>query len=214
MLSRSPTEDVYQQIISDLRVAHDLLSTDYLKGDALSVYPINLSERVRPTKWAALTLLARVHLYMGDYSTAEADASTVMDNVSLFDLAPIDKVFNKNSVETIWSLQPVGTGTMANTLEGAVFILPPDGPNGLQPLYLSELLLNNFESDDQRKNIWIDSVTPDPPGTVTFYFPSKYKVGAQLSPVEEYSMVLRLAELYLIRAEARAQQNKIARNTK
>jgi hypothetical protein len=40
------------------------------------------------------------------------------------------------------------------------------------------------------------------------YFPTKYK-NDQISPITEYSMVMRLAEQYLIRAEARAEQSNI-----
>ncbi len=42
-----------------------------------------------------------------------------------------------------------------------------------------------------------------------FDFPYKYKVYINPSPVTEYRMVLRLAEQYLIRAEARAQLGNI-----
>jgi hypothetical protein len=41
------------------------------------------------------------------------------------------------------------------------------------------------------------------------YFPSKYKIKSG-TPLKEYSMVIRLAEIYLIRAEARAQQNNLS----
>jgi hypothetical protein len=46
-------------------------------------------------------------------------------------------------------------------------------------------------------------------GGITYYFPFKYKVQSG-SQVTEYSMVLRMAEQYLIRAEARARLNKIS----
>ena len=46
-------------------------------------------------------------------------------------------------------------------------------------------------------------------GHTNYFFPYKYKL-TELSPVDtEYNMVLRLAEVYLIRAEARAQQGNI-----
>jgi hypothetical protein len=42
-----------------------------------------------------------------------------------------------------------------------------------------------------------------------FYFPQKYKDGSSSGNITEYSMVLRLAEQYLIRAEARAMQGNL-----
>ncbi|MDO6761904.1 RagB/SusD family nutrient uptake outer membrane protein, partial [Tamlana sp. 2_MG-2023] len=68
---------------------------------------------------------------------------------------------------------------------------------------ISNTLLNAFEVGDLRYDNWLGNITD---GTTTWFFPFKYKV--KLSPsLEEYSMVFRLAEQYLIRAEARAQLN-------
>ena len=71
------------------------------------------------------------------------------------------------------------------------------------PITLS--LVNSFAANDQRKINWIKSVAVS--GN-TYYYSYKYKVktGAALT---EYYTVLRLAEQYLIRAEARTQQNKL-----
>jgi hypothetical protein len=43
-------------------------------------------------------------------------------------------------------------------------------------------------------------------GANTYYYPYKYKIVSNAT-ISEYSMVLRLAEQYLIRAEARVQNN-------
>jgi len=47
-------------------------------------------------------------------------------------------------------------------------------------------------------------------GGVAYNFPTKYRVIDYNAPVTEYSVVLRLAEQYLIRAEARVQQGRLA----
>jgi hypothetical protein len=65
-------------------------------------------------------------------------------------------------------------------------------------------LLDAFEPNDLRKTNWLKSNTVS--GT-TYFYPYKYKVRTAAPPYTEYYMVFRLAELYLIRAEARAQQN-------
>lgn len=209
-LIRTPQAQVYQQIIADLKEAQNLLSINYLKSDAITPYPTISIERVRPTKWAATALLARVYLYTGDYINAEVQAAAVINNSSLYSLNSLKDVFKKNSAEAIWQLQAVGAGTSANTGEGKTFILPATGPAFNYPVYLSNNMVNSFEPGDKRKVNWVGSVTPTPPGTTTYYYPFKYKIGAVNTTPQEYCMILRLAEQYLIRAEARAQQNNIS----
>lgn len=204
LLARAPQTQVYEQIIGDLKEAQTLLSADYLAPNMLSI----TSERVRPVKWAVTALLARVYLYTGDYANAEAQATEVINQSSLYGLGELNNVFLKNSSEAIWQLQPVHIGTQANTGEGALFVLPDSGPNTLtHPVYLSNHVMNSFEAGDQRRSDWVNSVTVGPD---IYYFPFKYKIGLVETTTEEYIMVLRLGEQYLIRAEARAQQNNIS----
>ncbi|AXY74758.1 RagB/SusD family nutrient uptake outer membrane protein [Paraflavitalea soli] len=206
LLSRRSKKDVYKQIIADLLDAQSLLSIDFLNGGLKKYLPNVIAERVRPTKWAAAALLARAYLYNGDYVNAELSASSVIDNTSLFGLVTLNDVFKKNSREAIWQLQPVAAGM--NTCDGAVFILSDAGPTEYSPVYVSKFLLNSFEAGDKRNvtGNWINSVTVL--GT-TYFYPYKYKLGLGSEPGTEYLMMLRLGELYLIRAEARAQQNNI-----
>jgi len=206
VLSRSPAPQVYQQIIADLKNAQNLLTGSYVGADAKS----STTERLRPNKWAATALLARVYLYQQQWDSAELEATAVINNTNLYSLCPnLNNVFLKNSTEAIWQIQPVNPGW--NTEDARVFILPPTGPTGNSsvtgyPVYLSSRLLNSFDSLDQRRVDWIGVVTVN--GT-TYHYPYKYKSATLNAPVTEYLMVLRLAEQYLIRAEARARQNNI-----
>jgi hypothetical protein len=206
-IKRSSTEAVYDQIKKDLLEAITLLSKNYLNG-SLQPYAATNLERVRPTYWAVKALQARVFLYTGDYINAELMATEVIDQTGLFSLESLNNVFIKSSKEAIWQLQPVTTGR--NTDDAVAFVIPPTGPSATNPAYLSDFLLESFEVGDERKVQWIGSVTPANPGTVTYFFPYKYKVAQTNAPVTEYPVIFRLAEQYLIRAEARAWQNKIA----
>lgn len=200
-LARSPTDAVYQQIISDLIKAQGLLADGYVGSDAMTA----TTERVRPNKWAATALLARAYLYNHVYDSAEVEATAVINNAALYDTVSLNGVFLKNSIEAIWQLQPVNTGM--NTNDAWVFVLPSSGPtstSSLHPVYLSQQLLASFESGDARRYNWVDSVNVN---GATYYFPYKYKSATLYAPVTEYEMVLRLGEQYLIRAEARAMQN-------
>lgn len=196
---RNSTDQIYKQMIEDLNSALSLLSDKYPS----STITTSTDERIRPTKWAALSLLARVYLYTGDWAQAEAKASEVINHTSLFSLNSLNEVFLKNSSEAIWQLQTVSSDW--NTEDGFRFILP-GAPSDFFPVYASNFLLSSFEANDQRKANWIGNI--DDAGT-TYYYPYKYKVWLS-SDITEHLMVLRLAEQYLIRSEARAQQGKIS----
>lgn len=207
ILERATTDKVYNQIIADLKDAETLLSSDYLNGKLNKYSSGSASERVRPTKWAANALLARVYLYFGDYSNAENQASLVI-NKDFYKLTTLNATFLKNSTEAIWQLQPVKSGR--NTDDGVAFILTSSGPtaNSTRPVFLSNYLLNSFEANDQRKAIgnWLNKITTS--SGITYHFPYKYKNNS--ANITEYLMVLRLGEQYLIRAEAKAQQNNLS----
>lgn len=187
---RAATADVYAQIVTDLETSKSLLSDTYQGAG-----------RARVNKWAAASLLARVYLYQQKWDKAETESSAVI-NAGLYSLnTNLANVFLMGSNETIWQIMPVST--TFNTPEGNTFI-----PSGTAtPTYpLTNVLVNAFAANDQRKANWIKSVVVT--GN-TYYYPYKYKVKTATT-LTEYYVALRLAELYLIRAEARAQLNKIA----
>jgi len=202
-IGRTPKAEVYQQMISDLTEAQAVLSDGYVDATLLA----SSTERVRPNKWAATAMLARCYLYTGDYEKAEAQSTAVINNTSLYRLSALNEAFLKNSQETIWSTQPVGTLTQANTAEGRVFILTASGPNTTNSVSLSSQQMAAFSPGDLRGTVgyWIGSVTAA--GT-TYFYPTKYKIGSTSTATAEYSMMLRLGEQYLIRAEARTKLGK------
>jgi starch-binding outer membrane protein, SusD/RagB family len=208
LLPRSPRAAVYQQVITDLTDAENLLSSNYVDASDTTI----TIDRIRPTKWAAAALLSRAYLYIGNsWSQSETEATKVINNNSQYSLVPsLDSVFLANSSEAIWQLgTPLPTGNAA-TPDGNYYILisqPQTGSAG-NCSAISPQLLNSFEAGDMRRTHWINSYITSSP-IDTFYFPFKYKV-YDSTVVTEYVMVLRLAEQYLIRAEARAQQNNLA----
>jgi hypothetical protein len=140
-----------------------------------------------------------VYLYNQNWQGADSAATAVIGNSALFGLDTLNGVFLMNSPEAIWQLQPVNIG--ANTEDALLFILPAAGPNTtIYPVYLDTALIHSFELNDQRLTHWVGSVSAS--GT-TYYFPFKYKINALNAQVNEYEMVLRLGEQYLIRAEAK-----------
>lgn len=192
LLNRAPTAEVMSAVIDDLITAQSLLSETYVT-----------TERVRPNRATATALLARAYLYVGDWEKAEIESTKVIDNTSLYSLrTDLNTVFRKNSTEAIFQLMPSLVGN--NTNDALMFILIA-APGSSTQVVLNNALVNSFETGDRRRTSWVGTFTS---GSNTWYFPHKYKI-RNVTAVDEYSMVLRLAEQFLIRAEARAQQNKM-----
>lgn len=183
-------------------VVYDLMKTDLNTAIALLPEDYVTAERVRPNRWAAMALLARLHLYTKAYDEASEAASAVLNQTGLYAMAAdLDQVFLKESPATIWQLMPGMAGD--NTREAATFSFvtgPP--PNSA----LSAAMLGSFEAGDQRLTHWVRAVTD---GTSTWHYAYKYKQALNTGSSLEYSVVFRLAELYLIRAEARAMQGEL-----
>ncbi len=205
-LYRSPMDEVWKQIVGDLKEAKSSLGTIYPNG----TFTASSEDRVRPTKWAAAALLARSYLYMEQWELAEKEADSIINESSLFSLSSLENAFlmsRSGNKEAIWQIQSVGTGAASNTGEGYDYILPNTGPSTDYPVYLSDTVVNNLEANDKRKTIWCNYVTVD--GT-KYYYAYKYKIGREITETSEHLMVLRLGEQYLIRAEARAHLDKLS----
>ncbi|MBE7172848.1 MAG: RagB/SusD family nutrient uptake outer membrane protein [Williamsia sp.] len=196
VVGRSSKDSVYKQIIADLEQAKSTLATNY---------SFSGNERVRANKWVASAFLARVYLYTGDWANAEAQATAVINNSSLYSLpANLNSVFLKSSNEAIWQfLSYTGSGY---TIAGSQ-LLPASYT--VAPAYaLTSFQQNAFETGDQRKIAWTNSYTAS---GQAYVIPFKYKQRTNASGTGgEYDMVLRLAEQYLIRAEARVQLNNLS----
>ena len=198
---RAGKDSVYALIEQDLLVAKSLLSPVFVGADSKTAS----TERTRPTKWAAGALLARVYLFEGKWAQSELEADSVLANTGMFLLlSDLTQVFLANSNEAIWQLQPVTPDY--NTIQANSYILTSDPGTGIAYATMSDKLYNAFDSADQRLAIWVGTYTD---GAQSWHFPYKYQVNTGASGLSEYLMVLRLSEQYLIRAEARAEQNKI-----
>ena len=201
---RTPQADVYAQIVQDLKDAEAELNTNYVDVTDTTF----TTERTRPTKAAAEGLLARVYLYTKKYDSAKQQANMVIAN-PLYSLCPItvdspNSPFLANSTEAIWQLATT-LPTNIDTYDNQDFILlGAPGTQQTNSTAISPQLLNSFELGDKRRIYWIDSFQ-------TYYFPYKYQTyTTTTSTLNEYTVVLRLAEVLLIRAEAEANLGDMA----
>ena len=177
---RDPVEQVYSQIINDLLFAADNLPAS--------------GNKIRASKYAAKALLARVYLYKRDYAQAGTLASEVIDNGGYTLLGDYEDVFaGDQSSESIFEIY--FSQTERNRIAEYNF---PTSLNGRREVEPSPNLLAAYETGDER---FTASIAFD--GTSAYAI--KYD---DLSLGADNVIVLRLADMYLIRAEAEA--NKTA----
>lgn len=204
LAKRIPREQIYQAVIADLISAQGVLRNDYT---------ISNGERTRINKEVATALLARVYLYDKDWKNAIVQSASLINNQNLYNLEPdLNTVFLKSSREAIFQLSLNTSRRPYNaTPEGFNFV-----PSFGSVIYYSinPALSASFEPNDKRFKNWIDTAAYN---GMVYQYPFKYKIGPdQYVPnatASEYYMVFRLAEQYLIRAEASAQNGDFSTAT-
>ena len=210
-LTRSLQADVYKQIVTDLLQAQSLLGSGYHNANGLVT-----QDRGRPGRAAATALLSRVYLYTGDWKDAETQADSLITDATDYQLPALAKTFLVNSPEIIWGIEPFQGGTYPYMVKDAVNYYVP---NGKAPVAagilatLSDSLVNAFEPGDARYTNWVGTDTVAASGSTPmtiYYYAYKYKAIGSFTAPQESLVLFRLAEQYLIRAEARAEQNNLA----
>ncbi len=192
--ARNTVGEVYDQVVQDLTDAIGLLSDENPRGN----------DDAWATTWTAKALLAKVYLYMEDWQNAADMATDVIDNgpFSLFDATDY----------TTWDQG----GYWGSGGEGDEIIFQVDGsegnsahgywlaisymvdPTGYGDICTSHDLLNLYEAGDVRADLFQEPA--DYPGE---FWTLKYPGRLGKVPRREYNVpVLRLSEMYLIRAES------------
>lgn len=191
---RTVNTHITEQIISDLEMAYELLQEQYFGSD-----------RERINKWTAAAFLARVYLYQKNWTLAQQYASDVIIQSQYKLEENLNKVFLIESEEIIWRMVERNEGFGAPS-ETSYFI-PVTNPSRLPLCTLTEDLLNAFEPGDKRLSHWTSSRTV---GGIEYIYPFKFKDRYRVNGLTEALNPFRLAEMYLIRSEARAQLNDIS----
>jgi len=190
-VSRMPTDLVYENILNDLNEAKSLLTNEYVSG-----------ERIRANKYAVSALMSRVYLYLQRWQEAETESTVLISASSVFALeSDLSEEFLKESTSAILQLKPKSEGE--NTQEASSFLFTSGPP---LTLALRPAFVEAFDPEDLRRQNWITEIGGQ--GGI-WYAPYKYKQREYSDVTLEYSIVLRLAEQYLIRAEARAHNGNL-----
>ncbi|MFB6454003.1 RagB/SusD family nutrient uptake outer membrane protein [Chitinophaga sp. Hz27] len=199
-IPRIDATTLLQGLVNDLLNAQNNLSDTFLDGSLATT----TQNRYRPNKYAASMLLTKIYLQIGKWDLAETQATTIINNNSLFQMSNVNNTFSVNNQEAIWQLQSVSS--TVTTAEGLFYSWPDSTYSSAHPCTISKYLLSAFEPKDLRRSNWVNTISN---GNDTFYIPFKYKVFQPEGSPSEALTIFRLADAYLCRAEARAQLSKL-----
>lgn len=182
--TRNTVAEVYAQIIADLKDGYDN-GPDYSTSGRIS-------------KYAAGALLARAYLYSGDYENALTVAEDVINNSGFSLVSPA-------SYQAFWANPAERTDQVETLFEVDADVVNNNGfddvagiyVNGYTDIYASRELFDLYSATDVRKSILVDGNTKDGASAVLVY---KYPNAENAD--RDNLKVIRLAEVYLIAAEA------------
>lgn len=206
-LPRTPQADVYNQVLSDLTFAETNL-------------PDAAAQQGRVYKLVATAVLAKVYLTMAGNPTNKTENYAKARDKALAVIASNKFILKDNyadvfhnvayTSESIWEKQYI-PGRLGNPMLGAVCPSP-----GYLPILLpATWFINSYAPGDQRKAWGIKISYPSPAGGTLPAFFTKFvdlnvidqNIGPTTALVPYAFPMLRLAEMYLIAAEAENEVN-------
>jgi starch-binding outer membrane protein, SusD/RagB family len=189
---------VYEQLITDLRMAEDNLPVSYPASDL-----------GRATKGAAATLLAKVLLTTGQDAEAEEVLRRIVNNYNyelLEDYADLWGVKNENNAESIFEVQFMGGGigqgsAFTNEFSPSAFLQTGSGFGRNRP---TDALIASFDSEDERFDVSIGTSYINESGEVTMAnYVRKYESDPSSENDSDINFVVfRYADVLLMLAEA------------
>jgi starch-binding outer membrane protein, SusD/RagB family len=198
-MPRSTVGECYEQVVSDLKKAEALMATGTSRGVEYG------------SKEAAWALLSRAYLYMEMEDEAIEYATKVIEG-NAFSLEPKENYLNsfwntQNSNESIFIIKHLLQDDRSTGSIGSMYLT--DGI-GWGEIYVSDPLRNLLEAypDDVRNTLIkpqykADGVTIETRNGIPKYFITKHSYQDGVVTLNS-PHVLRLAEMYLNRAEAHA----------
>ncbi|WP_299822628.1 RagB/SusD family nutrient uptake outer membrane protein [uncultured Pontibacter sp.] len=194
--ARNTNSEVYAQVIKDLNDAAGLLGA--------ADYP------TRATSVAAHALLSRVYLYIGEWQKA-VDAADIVINARgsslVTDPTKYATIFKSaTSPESIFELNfESNENQLSNSIQ-SIYMRNGNDPNGAGygDLVPTENLLADYEQNDARKSLLV----PVKKGSENVFWNQKY-AGSKGAYGLDNIKIIRIAEVYLNRAEALAELSRL-----
>ncbi|MCJ8498614.1 RagB/SusD family nutrient uptake outer membrane protein [Chryseobacterium salipaludis] len=186
-LKKQSETEILSYLRQDAADAAELLSDEYRSY-----------ERIYPNRKVAQMIHATVLLTAGDPATAEGVLRDIIAS-PLYEMETnLEDTFQKEGTHILWQLKPLYFGEP--TQEALLYYFQSTLPSSFT---LSDALVDSFAPGDLRKERWI---LPLAVNGKQYYRAVKYKNVE--SNTEEYSILYRLSEAYLMLAEAMIQQDK------
>jgi hypothetical protein len=184
-IKRSTLDQTYDQVLADLTQAEQLL-------------PEDATTRNRAQKSTARALRARLHLYRQQWADAESYATQVISNTKYVLVKPYKTFFTAPFLSSESVFELTFTTNDKNSFWNLWYPSSLGGQFTLKPSEAIVAKLNNPAIGGTRNTLIA--------GSGASVYGVLYNTSATST---DPSYVIRIAELYLIRAEARAQQNNL-----
>lgn len=188
-IPRSSLAQTYQQVLADLEKAESLLPAT--------------TNRIRATKKTVWALRSRYHLYQSEWAQAATNASKVLDDIASYSLvAPYSAFFGNNASNTSESVLELYYSTTVTNNQASQWLPTTKGGVGwIKPTNTLVELLNNPTIGGNRNSLLQKVIT----NGVDNWFGNLYYRADRTDP----AFLIRVAELFLNRAEAYAQDEKL-----
>lgn len=185
----TPVDQIYEQIIEDFEMSQQLLPAEIIPG--------------RLSKGSAEAYLASVWLTIGDFEEVERRTAQVMTRG--FQLLPtFEDLFNQeneNNIEVIFSVQYTG-GAEGNVFPELVLPVPEASFEFIKFNTPTPNSIAAFEAGDVRQATSFTERNDD-------FFLFKWRNGAAFASPDD-NIIMRYADVLLMRAEALNQLNRIS----
>lgn len=188
--ARNTVEEVYNYVVADLLEAESLIDPDYTRVGVKSAKAV-------ASIYAIQGLLSRVYLYMGKWQEAADYATKVIESGKF-------KMWTAEEYPDVWT-KDAGSGEVIfeaykddsnSGNEDCSYMTYPSGAYG--DCIASTELIGLYAEGDVR----LDTYTQDEDETPGLYWTTKYAGKGVNIPDANNTVLIRLSEMYLNRAEA------------